>query len=188
MEGWTAILYWVNFPDFWCCDFHYQHTLDCCLLCLSYGNCIVNALTLELKTYIWVEESWPFLDTEVCYKLFSSEDIVVKLTDACGLQWAERFEIGLCLSFRCHNLLSIISRLGPELKCQCTLKDTRDLNGHPLLRMLLADNFTWRSVFSVSRCAPTVVIFHLQRAKSASVVIYFGKNPMNVKCFFNVYW
>lgn len=35
-----------------------------------------------------------------------------------------------------------INTLEPELSAHCTLQKTKDLNGYPLLCMLLADNFS----------------------------------------------
>jgi hypothetical protein len=56
-----------------------------------------------------------------------------------------------------------INPLVPELSVQCTVQKTRDLNGHPLVCMFLADDFRQHLIFLESQCTFTKAIFQRQR-------------------------
>lgn len=57
----------------------------------------------------------------------------------------------------------LINPLEPELSAQLTLQKTQDLNGHPLFCKFLADDFSERSIFSVSNCTLITIDFQHQR-------------------------
>ena len=58
---------------------------------------------------------------------------------------------------------SVLNPLMPEVSAQCTLQETWDLSGRPLLHMFFANKFMLCSVFSTSQCALTQVVFHRWR-------------------------
>jgi len=55
-----------------------------------------------------------------------------------------------------------------ELSAQCALQRTQDLNGCPLVCILLVDYFRWHLFFSASHCVWTEVILWHQKFKGNS--------------------
>jgi len=46
-----------------------------------------------------------------------------------------------------------INPLVSELSGRCSVQKTRDLNGHPLFYVFLANDFRWHLLISTSQCA-----------------------------------
>jgi hypothetical protein len=67
---------------------------------------------------------------------------------------------------KCDNAFwNFIKLLVTELSAQHTFQKTWDLNGHQLLCIFLAEDFSGRLVFSASHCPSTIVNLQHQRVK-----------------------
>ena len=62
------------------------------------------------------------------------------------------FKLTISESYILNEYRIHINSLDVALSAQCTLQNTWDLSGHPLLCMSVADDFSGQSVFSASRC------------------------------------
>ena len=110
------------------------------------------------------------LTSETCWALY--KEIIKQVTSSWSLftQW---HQVGLSLlnyqddaQSNKHKITHLVTTLVIVGTAQRSLQKTKDLNGHLLLCMFIANEFQWSPAFSASHCMLTEVVFWCQRVNT----------------------